>query len=201
MFDQAVAALHQGEVIGLPTETLFGLAADPMNPQALARLIRMKERPADKGFILLIRGPEDLPALTQPPSPLAQRLMDAFWPGPLTLVLPARPDLPPLLTGSTGFVAVRHSPSPAVRQLLALWQAPLISTSANRAGEPPPATSQEVRTIWQPERLLVIDGLIHPHAKPSTLLRIEGHQATLLRAGAIPVEALSLAAQSQNGTT
>ncbi|MBF0342201.1 MAG: threonylcarbamoyl-AMP synthase [Magnetococcales bacterium] len=183
----AVAALKRGEVIGLPTETLFGLAADPMHPDALDRLIRLKERPPDKGFILLIRRQQDLAPLIAPPSPLAVQLMERFWPGPLTLVLPARPEISPLLTGNTGQLAVRLSPAPAVRALLALWQGPLISTSANRAGGPPPATTAEVRELWRGEHLLVIDGQIRPDALPSTLIRVIGDQATLLRPGAIPL--------------
>ncbi|MBF0163348.1 MAG: L-threonylcarbamoyladenylate synthase [Magnetococcales bacterium] len=190
MLQTALTALHQGLVIGLPTETLFGLAADPWHPQAMGHLIRMKGRPMDKGFILLIHNPESLNALILPPSPLASDLMKQFWPGPLTLVLPARPDLPPLLTGGSGFVAVRHSPSPIVGELLAAWNKPLISTSANRAGEAPPDTAEGVRAIWPDEKLVVLDGPIRPQALPSTLLRVEGQRATLLRPGAIPVEVL-----------
>ncbi|MBF0627468.1 MAG: L-threonylcarbamoyladenylate synthase [Magnetococcales bacterium] len=188
----AVAALGRGEVIGLPTETLFGLAADPMHPDALARLIRMKERPADKGFILLIQGQEDLDALVLPPSPVARALMTQFWPGPLTLVLPARAGLSPLLTGGSGFLAVRHSPALPVQALLAAWQGPLISTSANRAGDAPPGTAAEVREIWCKENLLVIDGEIQPDALPSTVVKVAGAQATILRHGAIPDEALPM---------
>ncbi|MBF0214339.1 MAG: threonylcarbamoyl-AMP synthase [Magnetococcales bacterium] len=186
----AITALRQGQVIGLPTETLFGLAADPFQPEAVARLIRMKERPPEKGFILLIPDARSLTGLIEPPGSLALRLMERFWPGPLTLVLPACSDLPPVLTGGTGFLAVRHSPSPVVERLLALWRGPLISTSANRAGEPPPPTTEAVRHIWRHEALMVIDGLIRPDAEPSTLLRVAGEQATLLRPGAIPLAAL-----------
>ncbi|MBF0270825.1 MAG: threonylcarbamoyl-AMP synthase [Magnetococcales bacterium] len=186
----AIAALHQGEVIGLPTETLFGLAADPWHPEAVARLTRLKARPTDKGFILLVARQEDLASLVEPPSPLARSLMARFWPGPLTLVLPARSGLPDPITGGSGSVAVRHSPAPAVQELLALWRGPLISTSANRAGEPPPATSQEVREIWHSEGMLVLDGTIRPDALPSTLLKITANRATLLRHGAIPLEQL-----------
>ncbi|MEO5346112.1 MAG: L-threonylcarbamoyladenylate synthase [Magnetococcus sp. YQC-9] len=190
MLHAALTALHHGQVIGLPTETLFGLAADPWNPAAMDQLIRMKQRPMDKGFILLINDQMDLATLILLPSPLALSLMKQFWPGPLTLVLPAQPHLPPLLTGGTDFIALRHSPAPIVQELLAVWQKPLISTSANRAGEPPPHTANEVRAIWQSENLIVLDGDIRPDALPSTLLRIDGLTATLLRAGAIPLDAL-----------
>lgn len=190
MLQAALTALHHGQVIGLPTETLFGLAADPWNPAALDRLIRLKERPMDKGFILLIDETMDLDTLLLPPSPLAVRLMKQFWPGPLTLVLPARSDLPPFLTGDSGFVAVRHSPSPIVGALLAAWHKPLISTSANRAGGVPSDTAEGVRAIWPDEKLVVLDGPIRPNALPSTLLRVDGEQVTLLRPGAIPIDLL-----------
>ncbi|MBF0437943.1 MAG: threonylcarbamoyl-AMP synthase [Magnetococcales bacterium] len=186
----AVAALTRGEVIGLPTETLFGLAADPWHPEAMRRLIRMKERPLDKGFILLIGDRSQLTSLILPPSPLALALMERFWPGPLTLVLPACEEVSPILTGGTRQIAVRISPAPQVSALFALWPRPLISTSANRAGESPPKNADEVRHIWRAENLLIIDGEIQPDALPSTVLRVEGEQVTLLRAGAIGVERL-----------
>lgn len=186
----AVAALTRGQVIALPTETLFGLAADPMHPHAMAQLIRMKTRPMEKGFILLIQDQTQLASLTLPPSALASALMERFWPGPLTLVLPAHPHVPPWLTGQTGHIAVRISPAPQVVDLLALWQRPVLSTSANRAGESTPHNAQDIRRIWPEENLLVIDGATHPQALPSTLLQVDGDQARLLRAGAITIETL-----------
>lgn len=188
--DSAVTALTQGEVIALPTETLFGLAADPDSPLALERLIRMKARPMDKGFILLVKNRDQLDSLILPPSPMAEALMDRFWPGPLTLVLPARPEVSPLLTGHTGQIAVRISPAPIIKALLNLWHRPLISTSANRAGQPTPCHAEEIRRIWSDEKLLVLNGITHPNALPSTLIKPDGKQVLLLRAGAIPVDIL-----------
>ncbi|MBF0125584.1 MAG: L-threonylcarbamoyladenylate synthase [Magnetococcales bacterium] len=190
MSQAAIAALGRGEVIVLATETIFGLAADPAHPQAVARLLRMKERPLHKGWILLVPDRECLDDWILPPSPLACALMDRFWPGPLTLVLPARPGVSPLLTGGGGHVALRLSPAPQVVDLMALWRRPLISTSANRAGQPTPGRAAAVRQIWREENLLVIDGPIRPDALPSTVLKVDGATLTLIRAGAIPYEAI-----------
>ncbi len=190
MIDSAVAALSRGEVIGLPTETLFGLAADPVNSLAMAQIVRLKQRPPEKGFIVLVGNQEQLDQLILPPSPLALQLMARFWPGPLTLVLPARPELSTLITGHTGYVAVRISPAPQVVALLALWRRPLISTSANPAGEPTPQTAEQVRRLWPTENLLVLDGVISADAHPSTVLQVDGAEAQLLRAGAVSLSAL-----------
>ncbi|MBF0295540.1 MAG: L-threonylcarbamoyladenylate synthase [Magnetococcales bacterium] len=186
----AVDALCRGEVIALATETLFGLSIDPDHPGAMARLLAMKGRPPAKGLILLVPDLERLEPLILPPSPVARDLMERFWPGPLTLALPARSHLAACLTGGTGFIAARVSSAPQVMALMALWQRPLVSTSANRSGQPTPTRAEDVRALWPEEELLVIDGPIRPDGLPSTLLRVEGERVTLLRAGAIPTEAL-----------
>ncbi|MBF0180402.1 MAG: threonylcarbamoyl-AMP synthase [Magnetococcales bacterium] len=192
MSQAAVDALRRGEVIALATETLFGLSIDPEHPGAVARLLAMKGRSPEKGLILLVPDLARLEPLILPPSPVARDLMARFWPGPLTLALPARLHLPSHLTGGTGFIAARVSPAPQVMALMALWQRPLVSTSANRSGQPTPARAEEVRALWPDEALLVIDGSIRSDGLPSTLLRVEGERVTLLRAGAIPAEALQV---------
>ncbi len=195
---RAVAVLQRGEIIAHPTETLFGLAVDPFNPTALARLLRLKgSNPGQatrKGFILLLPGAECIKRLLLPPSALAQQLMARFWPGPLTLVLPARPGLPPQLTGGGTRLAVRHSPAPLVTALMAVWKNPLVSTSANISGQPPLNSGIDIHQQWGAAVSLVLeDGVqndMDHNALPSTILQVEGERVCLLRAGAVSREAL-----------
>ena len=190
VMDAVMDALATGQVIAHPTETVFGLAADPFNPAAIKRLLLLKGRSSAKGFILLIPDRTWLERLILPPSPLAQKLMAHFWPGPLTLVLPARSNLSAEVTGSSGFVAVRHSPSPLIMELLHAWQKPLASTSANLADQRPLCCTADVRQQWGDAIAIVLDGHSQPGAIPSTLLHVEAGRARLLRTGAVSIAQL-----------
>ncbi|MBF0425452.1 MAG: threonylcarbamoyl-AMP synthase [Magnetococcales bacterium] len=191
----AVAALRQGQIIAYPTETLFGLGADPFHPHALTTLLQLKGRTTTKGLILLIATMEHLAMVAAPPSRLACRLMGVFWPGPLTLVLPAAPGLSPLLTGDTGYVAVRFSPAPRVAALLRAWDNPLVSTSANRSGEQPACDAATIRQLWPTEVAAIIPGRCQPTAKASTVVRVTADNTlTLLRAGLLPFAHIQAAA-------
>lgn len=196
-WQQACDALAAGHVIAHPTETVFGLAADPFHPTALHRLLQLKGRTTSKGLIVLIPDPGWLDRLVLPPSPLAQRLMARFWPGPLTLVLPARADLPAAVTGESRFVAVRHSSSPLVRTLFQHWHGLLVSTSANRTGQPPACSASTVYQQWGDAIAVILAGETPPHALPSTLLQVEGNRLHLLREGAISAQPLLAVAEEE----
>lgn len=189
--EAAALALKQGELVAYPTETVYGLGADPGRGAALEKLLRLKGREATKGLILLVAGAAEVERVALPPSPLARALMARFWPGPLTLVIPARPELSPLVTGGHGWVAVRHSPSPVVTTLLERFGAPLVSTSANPSGVPTPARGEELRRLWGKALAVVVD---HPGngggGQPSTVIRVDGERLEGLREGAIPFEGL-----------
>lgn len=181
----ACDALAAGQVIAHPTETVFGLAADPFHPTALHRLSQLKGRTTSKGFIVLIPDLDWLDRLILPPSALAQRLMAHFWPGPLTLVLPARSDLPVAVTGENHFVAVRHSSSPLVGALLQRWHGLLVSTSANLTGQPTASSSLAVYQQWGIRIPVILEGETPTHAQPSTLLQVKTNRVHLLREGAV----------------
>ncbi|MEG3637929.1 L-threonylcarbamoyladenylate synthase [Magnetococcus sp. PR-3] len=189
---QAVLTLAAGGVIAYPTETLYGLGVDPFNAEALRALITLKGRAEHKGLILLLPDPSFLSGLVGGITPVTQRLMDAFWPGPLTLVLPAQPHLDPLITGGTGMVAVRHSPSPYVQALLNKWRQPLVSSSANVSGsEASHWSPEQIMQHWQGRLGVVLPGPFDLQAKPSTVIRVDQEQVTLLRPGAIRQEQLA----------
>ena len=188
--NQAAEIVKNGGLIAYPTETVYGLGADPYNAEAIQKIFIAKGRAEDKGIILLIRGVDDLSTLVRAVSPTAQMLIDAFWPGPLTLVFRANPDLSPALLGGRDTVALRHSSSPIATQLLTSLGGPLTSTSANRSAEPPGRSASEVQNALGEHLDLILDGGPSDSTLPSTLVDVSTDRAILLREGAIPVRKL-----------
>lgn len=187
---RAVNVVKQGGLIAYPTETVYGLGADPFNPEAIDRIFAAKGREGKKGIILLIRGTNDLSTLVRFISPTAQTLIQAFWPGPLTLVFKAHPDLPATLLGGRKTIALRHSSSPITSDLLTSLGGPLTSTSANPSGEPPARSAAEVLNALGDHLDLILDGGPSANTIPSTLVDISTDRAMLLREGAISIQTL-----------
>lgn len=141
----AVRILRSGGVIAYPTEAVFGLGCDPMDPVAVARLLAIKGRAASKGLILIAAGVEQIEPLLLPfPEAVRARVL-ASWPGPLTWLLPARSWVPDWLTGGGSRIAVRVTAHPLCVALCRGFGGPLISTSANRSGRPPARTALAAR--------------------------------------------------------
>lgn len=182
----AVEALRRGEVVGYPTETFYGLAVNALDELALVRLRQLKGRDADKPISVLVSGRAMLDRLCGSISPLARRLMEAYWPGPLTLVLPARRGLPrPLL--SDGYIAVRESSHPTAQALVAAFGGPITATSANPAGEPPATTPESVEEMFE-GRCRVLHGGTTVGGAASTVARVRGSRVEILRQGALRIE-------------
>jgi len=177
----AAAAIARGEVVAYPTETFYGLGADALNAPALGRLAALKGRAAEKAFSLLVSGREMLASLCSEISPLAEGLVAQYWPGPLTLALPARPDLPPSIVAD-GCVAVRVSPHPLAQALVVAVGRPITATSANPAGAAPARTANQVAACFD---CLILDGGATPGGQPSTLARVRGNRVEILRQGAV----------------
>lgn len=185
-----VQVLAGGGVVACPTETFYALAVDAFQAEALERLVLLKDRPPAKGLLVLVAEPGMVGQAARVVSPLARRLMDCFWPGPLTLILPARPELPRLLTGGTGTVGVRQSGHPLARRLVALYGRPLTGTSANRSGRPPLTSADGVvEEIGDLVDIVLRDGPC-PGGLPSTILDVTCDPPRLVRAGALGVAAL-----------
>ena len=182
----AAAALRRGEVVAYPTETFYGLGVNALDELALARLRHLKGRDANKPISVLVAGAAMLDRLCQPLSARAKALIERFWPGPLTLVLPARDDLPTPLV-SDGCVAVRESPHPTALALVASFGGPVTATSANPAGEPPATTPESVEEMF-PGRCRVIHGGPTTGGAPSTVARVRGDRLEILRPGVIYIE-------------
>lgn len=178
--DRVRAHLATGRIVAYPTETVYGLGGR-LEPDALDRLVQFK---GDRPFLLLVRGPEDVPGLAW--TGAALRLAERFWPGPLTLALmDTGSRYPARVRGPDGAVAVRVSPHPAVAALLEASGGTITSTSANRPGHEPARDAAEaaLEAAGVPE-LLVLDGGRLPPGPPSTIVRCSDRVA-VIREGAV----------------
>jgi L-threonylcarbamoyladenylate synthase len=184
----AAAALQRGEIVAYPTETFYGLAVNALDELALARLRQLKGR-GDKAISVIVGGgsmDEMLASLCKTVSPAARRLMNRYWPGPLTLVLPARRGLPAPLVAD-GFVAVRESPHPTARALVAAFGGPITATSANLAGGVPATTAEAVEEVFE-GRCRILHGGPTTGGAPSTIVRVRGNRLEMLRRGVLAID-------------
>jgi L-threonylcarbamoyladenylate synthase len=191
---QIVAILRDGGIVVLPTDTMYGLAAAVSRADALERLCELKTRPRDKGFILLVADWVGVRAVTSHLPPVARRLGGKYWPGPLTLILPARAGLPSPVSGSGVSVGVRMPGDPLLQAVLRELKGPLAAPSANRAGEEPAETAAAAAAVFGGSVELVVDGGPAPAPRPSTIVSAVGPLGHVLREGslAIPAEDLHL---------
>jgi tRNA threonylcarbamoyl adenosine modification protein (Sua5/YciO/YrdC/YwlC family) len=174
--ERGAQILSLGGLVALPTETVYGIAARADHPGAIARLRRIKARDPDKQFTRLLGGIGDLDQHIDDCPRIARKLIDRFWPGPLTLIVPD-PE------GAT--VGLRLPDHRLTRQVIERCQAPVVAPSANRAGEPPARQAAEVEAVFAGEIELILDGGPTPLGSPSTIVRVEGESWTLLREGPI----------------
>lgn len=183
---EAAALLKQGGLIAFPTETYYGLGVDPFNAEALRRLFAAKRRADNKPVLVLVQEQTQVPLLAAETPDALRLLMNRFWPGPLTLVFPAKKNVPELLTGGIGTVGIRHSPDATAAQLLQAFGRPITATSANRSGEAAAVTTAEVEAAFGNELDLILDGGRTPGGAGSTLIGMEAGCPVCFRAGRIP---------------
>ena len=181
---QAMRALAQGMPVGIPTDTVYGLAVDPFRPGATDRIFAVKRRPRDVSLPLLVSGVEQALSVSTAVPALALQLMDRYWPGPLTIVIPAAPGLGADLGDDDLTVGVR-SPDHPVPQALCVAAGPLATTSANRHGEPPMTTAGELAESFGDAVPVVLDAGACA-GSPSTVVDCTGRDLKLLREGRIP---------------
>lgn len=178
--ERAVRALRAGEVIAYPTETVYGLGTDPFNATALERLFNAKGRDRHNPVLLIVSDPPQLTDVVAHVSDRAHQLMEAFWPGPLSLLLPRNPSLPLGITAGSDKVCVRCPGLEWARSLCATFGGAVTSTSANRSGEPP---VQSVVDLDLAGVSLAIDAGPLGHGTPSTI--VDPETGKVLREGAI----------------
>mgnify|MGYP001824793502 FL=1 len=165
---RAAAVLHAGGIVAYPTEAVYGLGCDPLNRAAVQRLLALKGRPAEKGLILIADDLLRLAPFLGPLTPKMRERVDPSWPGPVTWLLPARPETPHWLRGNHASLAVRVTAHPMAAALCAAFGGPLVSTSANPSGRPPARSPLQVR-LRCPGVDLVVHGPTGDLIKPTPI--------------------------------
>ena len=181
----AIAALRRGDVIVFPTETLYGLGADALNPVAVRKIFQLKGRDPDNPIPMLVADRKMLDSLVAEVSPLTEKLIARFWPGPLTIVLPARRNFPGQLMNSTGGVGVRISSHPIATELVRMLGRPLTATSANPTGKPAARTVEEAISYFAGAVEIFVDGGELTSKTGSTVIEICGKEIKMIREGEI----------------
>lgn len=190
-WDEARRVLTGNGIIAVPTETFFGLAVNPFQEAALSRLFALKQRAPEKPVLLLIDGPALLSQVAREVPKVATRLIEKFWPGPLTIIFPSHPHLPRLITAGTGTIGVRQPRHALTCRLITALGHPITGTSANRSGRPPLTRAAEVARELGAEVDLILDAGDCPGGLPSTIIDISRSLPRLVRAGAIPATELA----------
>ena len=190
--EYAAGALRRGQVVGIPTDTFYGLAADPFNLYAVEEIFKIKGRPAHKPLLLLLESVERAEELSTGQLPPGfYKLAQAFWPGPLTLVIEASGRVPLKITGNTGKVAVRVPNAKIPLSLIRLMDAPLTGTSANPAGVPECSSAAAVQGCLGQRVPLILDGGESGLALPSTIVEVTAGGWRLIREGAVPPDQIA----------
>lgn len=185
----AAEAILRGGVIAFPTDTLYGLGCSLFDVSAVEMVARLKRRDPSLAVISLIPEPRQVYGLAVDVSPVAERLVKRYWPGPLSLILRAAPIVPPRVRGAGGTVALRCPKDTLCQKLLDHIGGPVVASSANLSGQPPAETAEQVVRIFGNQLDLVIDGGPRRGGQPSTLVDVSGPRARLLRQGALDVAA------------
>jgi L-threonylcarbamoyladenylate synthase len=185
---RAIEALRAGDPIVYPTETFYGIGADAFSIDALERIFAIKGRDAAKTIALIAHDEASAFAIAGEVPKLAQRLARAFWPGPLTIVMPARVGIPAALVGPGGGIGVRVSSHPIARALAEGLGHPITATSANLSGAAPARTTGEARATLNDQIKVFVEGGKLPGGMPSTVVQCDRDDWQLLRAGAIDVD-------------
>jgi len=189
--DDAVRVLHAGGVIAIPTETVYGLAADAENDAAIARVFAIKRRPHEHPLIVHLADAEQMSAWTQMAPPIAHVLAERFWPGPLTMILHRSPRVSDRVTGGQDTVAIRVPSHPIAHAILSAFGGGLVAPSANRFGGVSPTTADHVRSDIGTEVDAVIDGGACAIGLESTIVDLTSGDPVILRTGAITAADLS----------
>lgn len=166
---QAVACLQQGGVIAYPTEAVWGVGCDPFNAEAMQRLLSIKARHPNKGVILIAADFSQVQDLIAPLSPAQQQRLADTWPGPNTWLVPPSDRVPALVKGQHPLVAIRVTAHPLVQALCQAFGGPIISTSANPAGEPPALSEADIARYFPTQLDYVLSGELGGLAQPSTI--------------------------------
>jgi len=196
---RAADLLRAGEVVALPTETVYGLAANALDPQAVAKIFELKGRPAHNPIIVHVDGLEMARACVRAWPAAAERLAGAFWPGPLTLVLPRAAAIPDLVTAGGDTVGVRWPQHPFMREVIRACGFPLAAPSANLSNQLSPANAEHVRKQLGGRLRLIVDGGDSNVGIESTVVDLTASPPRVLRPGMVHEESLAAAMGGEIG--
>ena len=188
--EAAARIIKNGGLVALPTETVYGLGADGLNPEAVAQIFQVKGRPQDNPLILHIAEAKDMEALCHHIPDSAYKLAEKFWPGPLTMVLPARDCVPKCTTAGLPTVAIRCPDSAVTREIIRLAGVPIAAPSANLSGKPSTTTARHVLDDHRGKIPLIVDGGPCRVGVESTIVDLTEERPRLLRPGGITPEQL-----------
>lgn len=186
----AAGLLARGEIVGMPTETVYGLAADAENPRAVEKIFAAKGRPQDNPLIVHIADIERLDEYAHSIPAIAYRLAEKFWPGPLTMVLPKKEIIPDVTSAGLNTVGIRMPCHEAARSLIRLSGKALAAPSANISGSPSPTEAAHVMADMRGRIPAVVDGGSCPVGVESTVISFEGDAVRILRPGFVSAEEL-----------
>jgi L-threonylcarbamoyladenylate synthase len=186
----AARILRQGGIVAFPTETFYGLAASIDRVDAVQRVFEIKGRDLSKPILILIGDQAALSSVTAEVPHHATRLMDRYWPGPLTLLFHASPDVPQVLTGKSGKIGVRISPHPVCRALIRHVGSPITGTSANLSGRPSCSRVADVAECMGGSVNLILDGGATPGGVGSTIVDVTENPPLLVRKGVVSFEGI-----------
>ncbi|MBI9071213.1 MAG: threonylcarbamoyl-AMP synthase [Melioribacteraceae bacterium] len=186
--NRAVEILRRGFLVAFPTETVYGLGADGLNPLAVAKIFEAKKRPAFNPLILHVADRNMLNLIAEVNNPKVEKLIEKFWPGPLTLVLPKKAIVPDIVTAGNSTVAVRMPDHPIALKLIKAYQFPLAAPSANAFSQLSPTTAQHVVNQLGENVNFILDGGSCSVGVESTILKITDDEVVLLRPGGLPIE-------------
>lgn len=191
LLPEAVARLREGGLVAFPTETVYGLGADARRVDAVRQVFAVKGRPSNNPLIVHVTGVEMARTVVEHWPSAAERLAQAFWPGPLTIVLPKAAGVPAEVSGGGPNVAVRCPDHPVALALLYAFGGPLVGPSANRSGRVSPTTAAHVREHFSHEQVFTLDGGACATGIESTVLSLAAEVPTILRPGVIGHEQIA----------
>lgn len=166
---KAVQLLKSGDVIAYPTESVYGFGCDPFNPDAVAKLLQLKNREIKKGFILVATEWEQVEHLVAQVSPMLLSQIQNSWPGPTTWIFPVDPSVPEWICGNNGNIAIRISDHPIIRDICNAFDGPIISTSANTKGNIPTRDYFTTKMLFQNDVAFIVEGKTGGLRKPTTI--------------------------------
>jgi len=187
---EAARVICAGGLVAFPTETVYGLGADALNPDAVAKIYAAKGRPSDNPLIAHVLDVDGAAALASYIPDMARTLMDAFWPGPLTLILPKNDSVPDITSGGLSTVAVRCPSHPVARALIQASGTPIAAPSANASGRPSPTRASHVQFDMDGRIELILDGGAASYGLESTIVDVSGDVPKILRPGSITKDML-----------